>query len=222
MGRVDEMTPARFDAIVFDFDGVLVESVDVKTQAFASLYEPHGEKVVRQVVAWHLAHGGVSRFEKFRHFHWHFLGTELSSSEEAGLGERFSMLVEDAVVGASWVPGAREFLESYFRSLPLYVASGTPDEELRRILDRRNIRHYFRSVAGSPLRKEDILRHFAKISGVALDRMLMIGDATTDFEGALGAGTCFLGRVKPGLSNPFPANVPVVPDLQDLPEFLCP
>lgn len=219
---MDETGALAFDAIVFDFDGVLVESVDVKTQAFASLYESYGPTVVEKVVAWHLAHGGVSRFEKFRYFHRNFLGRDLPPDEEDALGERFSTLVEDAVVAASWVPGAREFLESRYRGLPLYVASGTPDEELKRILDRRGIAHYFRSVAGSPTNKADILRRFAHFGGVAPQRMLMIGDATTDFDGAVGAGTGFLGRVKSGQSNPFPAQVPVVPDLLHLPDFLCP
>lgn len=215
------MSAPRFDAIVFDFDGVLVESVDVKTQAFAALYEPFGPAVVAQVVTWHLVHGGVSRFEKFRHFHRHFLGRDLSAAEEASLGERFSALVEDAVVAAAWVPGAREFLEDRFRDLPLHVASGTPDNELQRILERRGIAHYFRSAAGSPMKKTEILQRFSQAGGIAPARMLMIGDAMTDLEGAVGAGTAFLGRVKPGLDNPFPATVPVIPDLRHLPGFLC-
>src|SRR5688572_16139418 len=95
----------RFDAIVFDFDGVLVESVDVKTKAFAALYDGYGSEVVSKVMQWHLAHGGVSRYEKFRHFHRAFLSKELSAEEEKSLGERFSALVEKAVIEAPWVPG---------------------------------------------------------------------------------------------------------------------
>ena len=52
-------------AIIFDFDGVIAESVNVKTEAFASLYEPYGKDVVNKVEQHHLANGGVSRFEKF-------------------------------------------------------------------------------------------------------------------------------------------------------------
>src|SRR5687768_6679568 len=45
----------RFDAVVLDFDGVLVESVDVKTRAFARLYSRYGSDVEAEVVAYHLA-----------------------------------------------------------------------------------------------------------------------------------------------------------------------
>ena len=40
-------------AIVFDFDGVLVESVDTKTKAYAGFFEDEGEEVVRKVVEVH-------------------------------------------------------------------------------------------------------------------------------------------------------------------------
>ena len=54
------MKPSPVDAIIFDFDGVLVESVDVKTNAFAMLYAEHGPDVVKRVVAYHQEHGGIS------------------------------------------------------------------------------------------------------------------------------------------------------------------
>lgn len=213
------MSPLRFDAIVFDFDGVLVESVDVKTRAFAALYEPHGAEVVRQVVAWHLAHGGVSRYEKFRHFHRVFLGRALAPAEEAELGERFSVLVEEAVIAAAWVPGAREFLEGWHACLPLFVASGTPEEELLRIIERRGMARFFAGVAGAPRKKGAILRDFLGRSGAAPDRVLMVGDAMTDFDGAAEAGVPFLG-IAPAAANPFPPGVPVLPDLTGFAAFL--
>jgi len=37
-------------AIGFDFDGVLVESVDIKTRAYAYLFEDEGPEVVQQVI----------------------------------------------------------------------------------------------------------------------------------------------------------------------------
>ena len=214
------MSMLRFDAIVFDFDGVLVESVDVKTRAFASLYEPYGLEVVGKVVAWHLEHGGVSRHEKFRHFHRAFLDRPLPPEEEARLADRFSGLVEEAVIAAAWVPGAREFLDGWHARLPLYVASGTPEEELVRIIERRGMGHFFAGVAGAPRRKGDILRDFLGRSGVPPGRMLMVGDAMTDFEGAAEAGVSFLGVVPAG-ANPFPSSVPALPDLQRFSAFLA-
>ena len=53
--------------IFFDFDGVIAESVSAKTDAFKELYLPYGGKIANEVVQYHIKHGGVSRFEKFRY-----------------------------------------------------------------------------------------------------------------------------------------------------------
>jgi phosphoglycolate phosphatase-like HAD superfamily hydrolase len=210
----------KLDAIVFDFDGVLVESVDVKTKAFAALYRDYGDALVEKVVDYHLIHGGLSRFDKFRYFHRNFLGIELMPEDEQALGDQFAGLVEEAVVASSWVPGALEFLENYHLRLPLYVASGTPDEELKRIVARRGVADCFREVFGSPKKKGEILRRIIAEGNFDPQRVLMVGDAMTDLDGAREASTLFLGRVPKGARNPFPNEVQTCPDLKFLDSLL--
>ena len=60
-------------AIIFDFDGVILDSVDVKTKAFKQMYSIYGDDVMRKVVDYHLLNGGISRYEKFKYFHENFL-----------------------------------------------------------------------------------------------------------------------------------------------------
>ena len=38
----------KYKNIIFDFDGVLAESMHIKTQAFYKLYEPFGNNVAEQ------------------------------------------------------------------------------------------------------------------------------------------------------------------------------
>ena len=214
------MKPNRFDAIIFDFDGVLVESVDVKTDAFAALYAEYGANVVKRVVAYHQEHGGISRFQKFRHFHREFLGVELTSKAEAELGRRFSEMVENAIVAAPWVVGAWEFIQAHKEKIPMFVASGTPDDELNRIVLRRGIRRYFVSVHGSPATKAEIIQRIVTERGLRKERVLMVGDSMTDYQGATEVGVEFIGRVT-GLTNGgFPKGVTTVPDMKTLSDLL--
>ena len=71
-----------FKAVIFDFDGVLVESVDVKTNAFKKLFEKEPEEVVEKIIEYHLKNGGISRFEKFRYYYRHFLKRPLSKKKK--------------------------------------------------------------------------------------------------------------------------------------------
>ena len=52
--------------IFFDFDGVLAESVQVKSQAYYDLYLPYGEETAGKVLQHHIDNGGVSRYEKLK------------------------------------------------------------------------------------------------------------------------------------------------------------
>lgn len=190
-------------AVVFDFDGVLVESVDVKTNAFATLFQDEGEEVARKVVAYHLDHGGISRFEKFRYYYAHFLKRPLTAEKERELADRFAALVLDAVIRSPYVPGALDSLRLlHGRKIPLYVASGTPEGELRHIVKERGIGHFFEGVFGAPRTKGDILAAILKERGISPSEAVMVGDAMTDYDAALETGVQFIGRVN-GAHNPF-------------------
>ena len=78
--------------IAFDFDGVLVESVDVKTRAYARLFEEYGEGVVSRVVDYHLTNGGVSRFVKFKTIYSEILNKPLSEKKFQFLSKKLNNL----------------------------------------------------------------------------------------------------------------------------------
>ncbi|SER64298.1 Phosphoglycolate phosphatase, HAD superfamily [Nitrosomonas sp. Nm51] len=207
----------NFEAIIFDFDGVIAESGDIKTQAFAKLYRPYGEAVAAEVVKYHTAHGGLSRYNKFRHFQQHLLhNPPLTSAEEKELDRRFSKLVVEAVVAAEAVPGAYELVRQQVDRVPLFVASGTPEAELKVIVARRGLTPYFKQVRGAPKLKPVLISEILSDHALEPNRVLMIGDAMADYEGAQANNTAFLGRVRPGDGNPFPPGTPVVPDLRAL------
>lgn len=206
-------------AVVFDFDGVLVESVNVKTEAFAALYAPYGSDVVECVVAHHREHGGVSRFEKFRLYHAQFLGRELTDAELEQLAAQFSQLVEERVVAAPYVEGAREVLEKYYPLVPLFVASGTPHTELQRIVLQRGMAHYFQGVFGSPTPKAEIIYGILDNYGLIAREVLMVGDAMTDYDAAKEAGLQFVGRLNDE-HGMFPIGTTVVQTLCELPQYI--
>lgn len=207
------------DVVIFDFDGVLVESVNVKTKAFAALYEEYGEDIVRRVVEHHREHGGVSRYEKFRHYHSEFLGIELSENEVEELAQRFSALAEERVIAAPYVDGALEVLEQYSSRVPLFVASGTPETELIRIVEKRGMKRFFQGVYGSPVRKADIIRRILDEHNFRAAASFMVGDAMTDYLAAKETNVPFVGILNDEHGG-FPEGVVVIPTLRELPAYI--
>ena len=55
------MKTAAWQAIIFDFDGVVVESGEIKTQAFGDLYRTYGETVMTAVMQYHSLQTGACR-----------------------------------------------------------------------------------------------------------------------------------------------------------------
>jgi phosphoglycolate phosphatase-like HAD superfamily hydrolase len=92
------------------------------------------------------------------------------------------------------VPGIIDFLDGYHQRLPLYVASGTPHEELNQIFTDRSLNRFFKGVYGSPPAKTELLSSIVNAAGLEPSNVLMVGDSSTDMEAAENAGTLFYGR----------------------------
>lgn len=205
-------------AIVFDFDGVILESADVKTNAFVDLFAEHGPDFVAGVRAHHLANLGISRFKKFAWIYENLLGRPITEAESAELGRRFGDLALTRVLEAPFVTGAREALAELDGSLPMFVASGTPQDELDLIVDRRGLRACFREVWGAPAEKPAILRDLMQRHGLRPDEIVFVGDGMSDYKAARAAEVEFLARDTPDLHDDWiQLGVRLRPDLADLP-----
>ncbi len=180
--------------IIFDCDGVLLESVDAKTRAFARIGAAFGPEAERRLVRYHEQHGGVSRYKKFEWLYTEVLGREISPEESARLGALFEEYSLDEVNRCPLVPGVQEVLDAWSGRVPLYVASGAPHEELVRVLESRGLAGRFAGIYGSPPGKAELLRNILRESGVHPADAVMIGDSSTDQYAAEAVLTRFYGR----------------------------
>ncbi|NOS90636.1 MAG: HAD family hydrolase [Cyclobacteriaceae bacterium] len=180
-------------AVFFDFDGVILESADVKTEAFVELFKqyPHLQESVKQH---HLQNQGVSRYKKFEWIYENLLHQPLSESESQELGKEFSNLAFDKVVQSPFVPGALELLQSIHQQCLCFVASGTPEQELKQIVERRSLTKYFKEVCGIPRSKTQIVLEMIEKYKLTPSKCWFVGDATTDFEAAKETQLNFIAR----------------------------
>ena len=181
-------------AVIFDFDGVLIESAEIKTKAFAMLFADYPDKVP-EIVAYHQKNAGISRYIKFRYICEKILGEELSLVKESELGEKFSQIVLEEILRAPFTPGAIEFLSRNKDRYHLFIASGTPEEELQNIIAHRQLGHFFREIHGTPKQKDEIVEDILDRYSLQKEEVVFIGDAESDQTLAEKVGVRFIARV---------------------------
>lgn len=180
-------------AVIFDFDGVILESVEVKGEAFLHLFANRPD-LHKKIMAYHLEHGGVPRDQKIRHILSDFLG-ETPDPEKINIYSRkFSEYVFERVVGSPFVKGARETLDALYGHVRMYIVSGTPHEEMNRIVEALHIAKYFHQVCGSPTGKIEWTGKIANNAGITTQQILWVGDALSDYEAASAFGIRFVLR----------------------------
>ena len=203
-------------AIFFDFDGVICECMDVKTEAFAQLFELFGDEVVEKVVNHHVKYGGISRYKKIEYYYKEYLNKDISRDTLNEIAKKFSELVFEKVVASDLVKGVKVFLEKYYKKLDLYVISGTPQEELDKIIEKKDMGKYFKGVFGSPITKPIHARQIISENGYDINKVLYIGDSLSDYKDSKEAGIQFLGRVPIGINSAFPNDVQYISDFYDI------
>lgn len=183
-------------AFFWDFDGVIADSFNVKTDAFHEMYLPYGEEIAEKVRQHHLANGGVSRFEKFKLYQTEYLGEQSPVPQETidRLSQQFSDLVMTKVVNAPYITGVVDTLKKYSELIDNYIISGTPMSEMREIIDRRGLTNYFKGVYGSPDTKSVWTERLMKEYGYKSDEVIFIGDALSDYKAAKANNTYFILR----------------------------
>jgi phosphoglycolate phosphatase-like HAD superfamily hydrolase len=169
------------ELIFWDFDGVIKDSVEVKTQAFFQLFMAYGTMVTEKVCKHHEAHGGMSRFDKFP-IYLQWAGLEPNQSTVNEYCEQFSQRVMKGVIDAPWVPGVERYLRNNFNQQIFILVSATPQDELEHILRDLDLSTCFAEVYGAPIRKQDAIGKTLFESGLEACDCLMIGDAQADLD----------------------------------------
>jgi phosphoglycolate phosphatase-like HAD superfamily hydrolase len=171
------------EAVFWDFDGVIKDSVEVKSIAFEKLFSIYGHQISTKVREHHEQNIGISRFEKIPlYMSWSDeLITDKSVQEFCN---KFSLLVKRAVIDSPWVPGFLEVIESAHCSSKHILVTSTPEEEIEYILDKLGIASFFYKVYGSPVLKKDAIFIELRNLSIKSENAILIGDSLNDYEAA--------------------------------------
>lgn len=179
-------------SVVFDCDGVLIDSNRVKSEAYRTALASEPPEHIDAFYAWFHAHPGHTRFALFEHFYANIAGAPDWRERVAAACAVFAGELERALHACSDVPGADAFLA---RLSAGGVASAIVSAALRSDLDavvaRRGWRNRFAAVCGGEKTK---VAHIADLraSGVLRPGGLYFGDSSIDMDSAEATGCAFI------------------------------
>jgi len=212
--------PSPPAAILFDFDGVIVDSARLKTEAYAKIYAGEDPEKVAQAMRHQQVNGGITRRETIAHFERHLFGRSGDAASVERLALRYGQIVFDPVVACAFIAGAQTLLNRALGRVDMYLISGTPHEELAEIVRARNLGRFFRSVYGAPMGKPEAFKRILDKGRYRPEQVLAVGDSMTECEAAAGLGIPFLGIVAPDSERFFPAGIVTRPSLLDADRLL--
>ena len=214
----------QYATIVFDCDGVVLDSNRVKTDAFRTVGERYGGDHAEELVRYHCANGGVSRYLKFQHFVEEILRRRPDQQLVDSLVDSFAAEVKAKLRLCPVTPGLSEVRET-LADCRWAIASGGDQDELREVFAERGIDHWFDGgIFGSPTPKEQILLQQIDASAWP-GPIIMLGDSRYDHIAAEAAGLDFLfvsawSEFEDWRSYCSARKLPFVSTVAELPRFL--
>ena len=185
----DRISQAR--ALVFDFDGTLVDSNLIKWKGFEACFSDFPEHL-EEILAYCRGNNHTPRWDKFRHVYEQILLLPYTPEEEQRLSRKFEEATTRRIVQTPEVPSAERFLRQVSGTHWTGLLSATPNRILAEILESRGWTGFFREIQGAPVQKSAWLRELRGRKGWGSKELLFFGDTPEDAAAAQEAGCGFI------------------------------
>ncbi|NQT15901.1 MAG: HAD family hydrolase [Planctomycetes bacterium] len=183
--------------VVFDFDGVLVDSNRIKREAYHRVFrgldvdemiarrldehpQAHRYEQIKTIVLQLAARGQLPGCMTVNHCVEHF-------------GSRYTRMCESETARCGEIRGASSVLSLLADDYPLYINSSTWEPSLHRVVKRRGWRGFFYAVLGAPRSKVENLQSIMSREAAEAREIAFVGDGQGDYEAALASGCKFIG-----------------------------
>lgn len=171
------------DSFIFDCDGVIFDSNQLKSDAFVEVLEifKFDQKIKNEFINYHQTNGGISRYVKFKYLIENILNKPFDETLYRNLLSEYSNKCVELYNKASLVPGIESLITN--SKVPMFVASGSDEEELKKVFKNRGIDKYFEMILGSPKTKNECVKIISEKLGTS-QKIILFGDSYADYVAA--------------------------------------
>jgi len=169
--------------ILFDFDGVILDSMPVREYGFRKIFEEFNDNLVEKLLKYHNDNGGLSRYVKIKYFYEELLNKTISDNEVNIIAEKFSIIMKKELINKRYlILETVEFIKRNYKNYNLHIVSGSDEKELRYLCKELDIEKYFISIYGSPIHKNDLVKNIFNNYKYKQNETILIGDSINDYE----------------------------------------
>lgn len=180
--------------ILWDFDGVILDSMMIKGDGFVELFSGYDEKHLKEIEKYHYENGGVSRFEKIKYFYFNILKKDITEDEVLKLASRFAEIIENKLYDKNnLIKESVNFIKNNHKHYNFHIVSGAEHFELNSLCKFFEINNYFITIEGSPTKKSLLIENILKQYKYGKEETILIGDAMTDYNASIKNGIGFYG-----------------------------
>ena len=181
--------------IVFDFDGVILDSDLLKFDIFELLFRYEKKNIKNKILKYHFKNQGINRKVKFKHISKNILKLDNFKKKALELEKTFKVEFKKKIPSCKFSCGAINSLKFLNKSnIPCYIATGVHQKEINELISKLKIKKFFKNIYGYPKKKDEILRIIKKSENVKYSKIYFIGDSMSDFFAAKKRKVNFLGR----------------------------
>jgi HAD superfamily hydrolase (TIGR01549 family) len=188
--------------ILFDFDGVILDSMPIRDYGFKKIFEYFDDALVSQLLNYHNENGGLSRYVKIKYFYNEILDKEILEEEIDDYASNFSKIMKKELVNKKYlIVDTLEFIKNNFKKYNLHIVSGSDERELKYLCKKLEIDRYFQSINGSPTEKNKLVESVLLDNEYLTKETILIGDSINDYVASEVNGIDFYGFNNTSLIN---------------------
>ena len=178
---------------MFDFDGTLVDSNEIKREAFFTVSDhlSSSQKIMFEIL--NMTDLG-DRYDIFNRYSKRLNQEFKFLIDEHVLVEKYSAICEENVSLAESILGFDSLLNYLKKTdIKVIISSATPAISLKKIIINRKIDHFFDHIYGSPESKVEHIKKVIKDYNISPKEILYVGDSEVDMQASVISGSFFIG-----------------------------
>lgn len=188
--------------ILWDFDGVILDSMPIRDYGFRMIFKSYDAKLVEDFIEYHNLNGGLSRFHKIKYFYNNFLKKDISEDKINLYANEFSQIMKKELVNSKYlIEDTLFFLKNNYTKYNFHIVSGSEHRELNFLCEKLGLLDFFISINGSPTPKNELVKKLLIKNQYKNNETILIGDSLNDFEAAKSNNIEFFGFNNIDLKN---------------------